>query len=131
MFNFGILIVAIGTKIELIALQTKTATLYLLILLCMLSSVIGYTQDLPNNNTKPIIPAVKDSTGTPQVIERPIDPLLINEQKPEIDTVRTDSLKINRRETLTDKVKYKAKDYERISRKLKKIPYLLRVEKIH
>ncbi len=121
MFNFGILIVAIGTKIELIALQTKTATLYLLILLCMLSSVIGYTQDLPNNNTKPIIPAVKDSTGTPQVIERPIDPLLINEQKPEIDTVRTDSLKINRRETLTDKVKYKAKDYERISRKLKKI----------
>jgi len=120
MFNFGILIVAIGTKIELIALQTKTATLYLLILLCMLSSVIGYTQDLPNNNTKPI-PAAQDSTATPQVIERPIDSLLVNEQKPEIDTVRTDSLKINRRETLTDKVKYKAKDYERISRKLKKI----------
>ena len=120
MFNFGTLIVAYGTKIELIALQTKTATCYLLLLLSMLCSTIGYTQDIPNNDANRVIRA-QDSLNQ---LKKPatVKDTLVNEiPNTVVDTIKTDSLKINPKETLTDKVKYKALDYERISRKLKKI----------
>ena len=121
MINFGKLIGACCTKIELIALQTKKATLYLAVTLCMFCSMISHSQDLPNNDAKPI-PSVQDTISATQNDSIPIDAFRAKEQLAIPDSVgKIDSVKVNRNETLTDRVKYKATDYERISRKFKKI----------
>ena len=118
--NFGTLIEANRTKIGLIFLQTKTLSLYLSLGLCLLCALTGFSQELPSNNGA--IPA-KPSDNATTVIE--IDSLLTQKQdiltSPQ-DSVRTaqDTLKFAN-EPLTDKVTYKAKDYERISQRTKKI----------
>jgi len=118
--NFGTLIDANRTKIGLILLQTKTLSLYLTLGLYLLCAWTGYSQELPtNNNAIPAKPA--DSTITVIEIENPLsrkqDTLALSQ-----DSVRTtqDSLKFAN-EPLSDKVTYKAKDYERISQRTKKI----------
>lgn len=119
--NFDTLKKAIRTKIGLIPLQTKTLSFYLFLGLCLFYSLAGFSQDLPSNNGA-ILP-VKDTTGIRTVIEIE-DPLLLKPDSTATprDSIRTvqDSIKIVN-EPLTDKVTYKAKDYERISQRQKKI----------
>ncbi len=122
MFNFGTLIVSHHSKIELIALHTKITYFNLIALLCLFYCSLGYSQDIPNNDAKRKISA-RDSTSKEVIQGRPtLDTIVTSEGLPEVpDSTDTDTLKVNRKETLTDKVEYKATDYERISRKLKKI----------
>ncbi len=121
--NFGTLNDACHTKIGLIALQTKTVHLSLLICLSMLCPFLMTAQEFPSNNNA--IPASKEDSIKIKAIEQPLD-ALSRKQTPNdttrvvIDSVRTDSIKV-KKEALTDKVTYKATDYERISRSKKKI----------
>ncbi len=80
-------------------------------------------QEFPTNNNA--IPASKNDTTATKVIEESLS-TLSRKQTPKDttgvvrDSVRTDSVKV-KKEPLTDKVAYKATDYERISRSKKKI----------
>lgn len=119
--NFETLIKANRAKIGLIPLQTKTLSFYLLIGLCLFYSLVGFSQELPSNNGA-ILPAT-DSTAVRTAIE--IEPPLLPKQDSAVvprDSVRTaqDSLRFAN-ESLSDKVTYKAKDYERISQRKKRI----------
>lgn len=118
--NFGTLIEANRTKIGLIPLQTKTGSFYILLGLCLLCSSLSTAQDLPSKNSA--IPA-KPSDSITTVIENTI-PLSRKQDttKTISDSARVvqDSVKI-KNEPLTDKVTYKATDYERISQREKKI----------
>ncbi len=87
----------------------------------MLSSLTTLGQDLPPKNDAREIPATQEQ------INSSIDSLSRKQENPTPNTILQDSVKITtdsilpRKETLTDKVTYKAKDYERISQRLKKI----------
>ncbi len=80
----------------------------------MLCSFLGYSQDiLPKDNARKV-PA-RDTTLTTTATEGfEIKEILQ-------DTTKSDTVRVNKKETLTDKVVYKAKDYERISQRLKQI----------
>lgn len=121
--NFGTLNDAHYTKIGLIALQTKTVHLSLLIWLFLLCPFFIEAQELPSKNNA--IPASKQDTSATKAIEENISTLSRKQTSQDTlitvrDSVRTDSVKI-KKEPLTDKVAYKATDYERISQRLKKI----------
>lgn len=107
-------------------MQTKTAFFLLLLPLCLLCSLEVVAQDIPPNNNAKKIPA-RDTTLTQSVInglELPFSALDTAATK-EI-TVKDTSLTLQdsirkKPETLTDKVAYKATDYQRISQRRKKI----------
>ena len=114
--NFGTLIDVSGTKIGLIILQTKIAKL-LLFTSALLCSLLSHSQDLPSKNDARTVPA-KDTTLITTAAEG------FKAFEPRQDTTKTkaqDSILIKKKETLTDKVEYKATDYERISQRQKKI----------
>lgn len=114
--NFGTLIDISGTKIGLIILQTKIAKL-LILTSALLCSFLSLGQDLPSKNDARRVPA-KDTT----LITTASEGFTVFE--PQQDTTKTkaqDSLIVKKKETLTDKVTYKATDYERISQRQKKI----------
>jgi lipopolysaccharide assembly outer membrane protein LptD (OstA) len=114
--NFGTLIDVSGTKIGLIILQTKIAKL-LLFTSALLCSFLGHSQDLPSKNDARRVPA-KDTTLITTAAEG------FQAFEPQQDTTKTkvqDSILLKKKETLTDKVEYKATDYERISQRQKKI----------
>jgi lipopolysaccharide assembly outer membrane protein LptD (OstA) len=114
--NFGAIFDISGTKIGLIILQTKIAKL-LLITSALLCSFLSHSQDLPSKNDARRVPA-KDTTLITTAAEG------FKAFEPQQDTTKTkaqDSLIVKKKETLTDKVKYKATDYERISQRQKKI----------
>ena len=119
--NFGTLNKANSTKIGLIPLQTKTLSSYLSIGLCLFYAIAGLSQELPSNNNA-TIPA-KDTTTVISVVEENIS-LSRKQDTTSIlqDSVRTvqDSIRFAN-EPLTDKVTYKATDYERISQREKRI----------
>ncbi|SNR74962.1 putative LPS assembly protein LptD [Dokdonia pacifica] len=121
--NFGTLNDACYTKIGLIALQTKTVHLSLLICLFLLCPFLMTAQEFPSNNNA--IPATKNDSIDAKAIEQDLGALSRKQTLKDTtftvrDTVRTDSVKV-KKEPLTDKVAYKATDYERISRSKKKI----------
>ncbi len=126
MCNFGTLIDACRTKIGLIALQTKTVLFSFLFGLSMLCSHIAHAQDLPSNNNA--IPSSEKDTLTTKGIEEDISTLSRKQTSQDtlaivqdsVKTATTDSLRF-KDEPLKDKVTYKAKDYERINQRLKKI----------
>lgn len=114
-------------------MQTKTAFFYILLGLCLCSSFLTVAQEVETNNN-----AKKDSTETSSTPN--IDPDLNKEVTPQgsLTTIRGTSVIENdsitkirlkkeqdsirkSKEKITDKVTYKAKDYERISQRLKKI----------
>lgn len=114
--NFGTLIDVSGTKIGLIILQTKIAKL-LIFTSALLCSFLGHSQDLPSKNDARRVPA-KDTTLITTAAEG------FQAFEPQQDTTKTkvqDSILLKKKETLTDKVEYKATDYERISQRQKKI----------
>ncbi len=119
--NFGTLIEANRTKIGLIPLQTKTLSFYLFLGFFLLFSSISVAQDLPPKNGA-IIPAKpSDSVKTVTEVAVPLS------RKQDTTTTLTDSVRAIqdsikiKKEPLTDKVTYKATDYERISQREKKI----------
>jgi len=81
------------------------------------------SQEFPSNNNA--IPASKKNNETTKVVKEEL-PALSRKQTikaspaTEKDSVRTDSVRV-KKEPLTDKVSYKATDFERISRSKKKI----------
>ncbi|GGG09889.1 organic solvent tolerance protein OstA [Dokdonia pacifica] len=80
-------------------------------------------QEFPSNNNA--IPATKNDSIDAKAIEQDLGALSRKQTLKDTtftvrDTVRTDSVKV-KKEPLTDKVAYKATDYERISRSKKKI----------
>ena len=80
-------------------------------------------QEFPSNNNA--IPAVKKDTTVAKAIEQDLSTLSRKQTLKDTtitvrDSVRTDSVKV-KKEPLTDKVTYKATDFERISRSKKKI----------
>ena len=80
-------------------------------------------QEFPSNNNA--IPASKNDSINAKAIEQDLGTLSRKQTLKDTtftvrDTVRTDSVKV-KKEPLTDKVAYKATDYERISRSKKKI----------
>ncbi len=118
--NFGTLIEANTTKIGLIPLQTKTLSFYLLLGVYLLCINTAVSQELPSNNGAiPAKPA--DSSKTAVEISVPLT------RNQDTTTTLTDSVRVSqdsikiRKEPLTDKVTYKATDYERISQRTKKI----------
>ena len=121
--NFVTLNDACHTKIGLIPLQTKTVHLSLFICLFLLCPFLTVAQEFPSKNSA--IPASKEDTTASKAIEDTLS-TLSRKQTPKDttgvvrDSVRTDSVKV-KKEPLTDKVAYKATDYERISRSKKKI----------
>lgn len=107
-------------------MQTKTAFFLLLLSLCLLCSLEVAAQDVPPNNNAKKIPA-RDTTLTKTFTEGleqpfPIQDTSATTQITVKDTTLTlqDSLR-KKPETLTDKVAYKATDYQRISQRRKKI----------
>ncbi len=121
--NFGILNNAHYTKIGLIALQTKTVHFPLFIWLFLLCSFFVKAQELPTKNNA--IPAIKSDTTATKAVEEDLSTL--SQKQTTTDTlinvrenILSDSVKV-KKEPLTDKVVYKATDFERISRRLKKI----------
>lgn len=121
--NFGILNNAHYTKIGLIALQTKTVHFSLIIWLFLLCPFFVKAQELPTKNNA--IPAAKQDTTATKAVEEDLSTLSRKQTNRDTlpivrDSVRTDSVKV-KKEPLTDKVTYKATDFERISRRLKKI----------
>ncbi|WP_236641993.1 putative LPS assembly protein LptD [Dokdonia sinensis] len=80
----------------------------------MLCSFLGYSQDLPPKDNARKVPA-RDTT----LITTAAEGFEIKEIIQ--DTVKSDTVRVNKKETLTDKVRYKATDYERISQRLKQI----------
>ncbi|TVZ51094.1 putative LPS assembly protein LptD [Dokdonia sp. Hel_I_53] len=118
-------------------MQTKTAFFLILIGLCLFTQATALGQDNESNNN------AKKDTSTTRVV-----PAITNDKNPDLkqqsyakgsliatrgsSDVATDSLQVaestpdqdstrKKQERLTDKVTYKAKDYERISQRLKKI----------
>lgn len=113
-------------KNRLIALQTKTALLYFIIGFCLLSSLTAIAQDVPPNNDARRVPAT-DTTGVVTGKEELIVATQDLDSIPTAITVTEDTLIAVqdsvrfKNEALTDKVTYKATDYERISQREKKI----------
>lgn len=109
-------------KNRLIALQTKTAHFLIVLSLCLLPLLTVSAQELPSKNDARRVPA-RDTTLIQTATEGfarldSITPTVVAIE----DTTRTiqDSIK-QKPETLTDKVVYKATDYQRISQRKKKI----------
>ncbi len=109
-------------KNRLIALQTKTAHFLIVLSLCLLPLLKVSAQELPSKNDARRVPA-RDTTLIQSATEGfarldSITPTVVTIE----DTTRTiqDSIK-QKPETLTDKVVYKATDYQRISQRKKKI----------
>ena len=119
--NFGTLIKANRTKIGLIPLQTKTLSFYIILGWCLLRCATGLSQDLPSKNGA-ILAKPADSVETTVIEDLSVLSRKRDTLKTSKDSVRTsqDSLRFAN-ESLTDKVTYKAKDYERISQRQKKI----------
>ena len=111
------LIKANRTKIGLIPLQTKTLSFYLFLGLCLLSTLSSYSQELPTNNNAKItaVNTLKETEGKEDQ-DVLLHPSSLAEEKH--DTIN--KVKIEK-ESLTDKITYKASDYERISQREKKI----------
>lgn len=107
-------------KNRLIVLQTKTAHFLILLLLCILPSLTVTAQDLPSKNDAKRIPA-RDTTLIQSATEgfKKADSIIPISIKDSTLTVQ-DSIK-KKPETLSDKVVYKATDYQRISQREKKI----------
>ncbi len=82
----------------------------------MLCSFLGHSQDLPPKNDARRIPA-QDTT----LISTAKEGFEALEPPQDTTKVLQDSIKVTPKETLTDKVEYKATDYERISQRQKKI----------
>ena len=102
-------------------MQTKTLTFYISLGLCLLWTLSGFSQDFPSNNsarieakdTVSVTTAVKNSIASSKKQNAVINPT---------DSVRVINDSIRKvDEPLTDKVTYKATDYERISQREKKI----------
>ena len=109
-------------KNRLIALQTKTAHFLIVLSLCLLPLLTVSAQELPSKNDARRVPA-RDTTLIQSATEGfarldSITPTVVAIEDTTI-TVQ-DSIK-KKPETLTDKVLYKAKDYQRISQRKKKI----------
>ncbi len=109
-------------KNRLIALQTKTAHFLIVLSLCLLPLLTASAQELPSKNDARRVPA-RDTTLIQSATEGfarldSITPTVVAIE----DTTKTiqDSIK-QKPETLTDKVVYKATDYQRISQRKKKI----------
>lgn len=82
----------------------------------MLCSFLGHSQDLPPKNDARRIPG-QDTT----LISTAKEGFEALEPPQDTTKVLQDSIKVTPKETLTDKVEYKATDYERISQRQKKI----------
>ncbi|WP_299682906.1 putative LPS assembly protein LptD [uncultured Dokdonia sp.] len=103
-------------------MQTKTVHLSLFICLFLLCPFLMVAQEFPSKNNA--IPAEKDPDSS-KVIEQSLDTLSRKQTLKDTtinvrNTIRPDSVR-TKKEPLTDKVTYKATDYERISRSKKKI----------
>ena len=109
--NFDSLLKANRTKIGLIPLQTKTLSFYLLLGLCLCYSLSSFSQDIPPNNNATIPPV------------KPLEEKEVTEEDKTSSVQTSDKTEIVKvkKEPLTDKVTYKATDYERISQRDKKI----------
>ena len=109
-------------KNRLIALQTKTAHFLIVLSLCLLPLLTVSAQELPSKNDARRVPA-RDTTLIQSATEGfarldSITPTVATLQ--DTTVIIQDSLK-KKPETLTDKVVYKATDYQRISQRKKKI----------
>ncbi len=107
-------------------MQTKTALFLTTLTLCLLPLLSVKAQDLPPKNDARRVPAqdttlFKTATEGFDIVSKPIDSIAMTTDIV-TDTVAITQDSIKRKpETLTDKVVYKATDYQRISQRKKKI----------
>jgi lipopolysaccharide assembly outer membrane protein LptD (OstA) len=107
-------------------LQTKTGLLLIICSLCLLPLLTVNAQDVPSKNDARRVPPqdttlIQSATEGFKTLAKPVDTLTTKDiTVEELLSTPQDSLK-KKPETLTDKVTYKATDYQRISQRKKKI----------
>ena len=103
------------TKIHLKALRTKSFHILFILSFTVFINTLAFAQEIPKKQT-PILPVLeKDS----MMVTLQVDSLLL----PTVNLKQTDSIKQDtlpkKKEFLTDKVNYKAKDYVTLNQRLK------------
>lgn len=103
------------TKIHLKALRTKSFHILFLLSFTVFINTLGFAQEIPKKQT-PILPVTQNDS---MMVTIKVDSLLL----PTVNLKETDSIKQDtlpkKKEFLTDKVNYKAKDYVTLNQRLK------------